>query len=209
MSVDRAEAAVLVLPGLNGSGPRHWQSIWERRDRALRRVEQACWREPRLCDWAFALERAVASAQRPVILVAHSLACALVAHWARAGAARNVAAALLVAPADVEALSDRPIHGFSPLPLEPLPFSTWVVASEDDRCCKLERARAFARAWAARFLEAGRCGHINAESGHGAWPEGEALLQRIRAAARLSGGSVPAPVASALRAPPPLRRDAS
>src|SRR6266496_688951 len=87
--------AVLVLPGLHGSGPRHWQSIWERRHRELQRVEQASWSEPRLGDWAATLERAVRAAPAPVILVAHSLACALVAHWALAGATERVAAALL------------------------------------------------------------------------------------------------------------------
>lgn len=196
------EPSVLVLPGWNGSGPKHWQSVWERRDPALRRVQQASWTEPRLGDWALALERAVVAAPSPVILVAHSLACALVAHWARAGSTRRAAAALLVAPADVDRLRSGRIHGFSPVPLEPLPFAAWVVASEDDPHCELGRARAFARAWGAHLLGAGAAGHINVESGHGAWPEGEALLAQIRAAARLSGGAaVPAQVVSALRPP--------
>ncbi len=190
---------VLVLPGLNGSGPRHWQSIWERRDRTLRRVEQASWDEPRLGDWALALERAVASAPPPVVLVAHSLACALVAHWARAGSTGRVAAALLVAPADVDRRRDLPVHGFAPMPQERLPFEAWLVASEDDPCCGLERARAFARAWGARLLEAGPCGHLNAASGHGPWPAGEALLSEIRAAA--AGSTSPSTGFSAVSLP--------
>jgi predicted alpha/beta hydrolase family esterase len=170
---------VLVLPGLHGSGPRHWQSIWERRHREFQRVEQATWSEPRLGDWATTLERAVRAAPAPVILVAHSLACALVAHWARAGATERVAAALLVAPADVDALGHVEVRSFAPIPLERLPFASWVVASDNDPFVTLDRARAFARAWGARFLEAGRCGHINLDSGHGPWPEGEALLEQL------------------------------
>ncbi len=191
--------SVLVLPGLNGSGPSHWQSIWQRRDRTLRRVEQASWSEPRLGDWALALERAVASEPPPAILVAHSLACALVAHWARAGSTGRVAAALLVAPADVDRLRNLPVHGFAPMPLERLPFESWLVASEDDPCCSLDRARIFARAWGVRLLEAGPCGHLNAASGHGAWPAGEALLSEIRAAA--AGSTTPSTGLSAVSLP--------
>ena len=178
--------AVLVLPGLHGSGPRHWQSIWERRRRELRRVEQASWSKPRLGDWAATLDRAVLAAPAPVILVAHSLACALVAHWARAGATERVAAALLVAPADVDALGNPELRSFVPVPLERLPFQSWVVASEDDPCVTPARARDFARAWGARHLAAGRCGHLNVESGHGAWPQGEALLVELERAAMAS-----------------------
>jgi len=170
---------VLVLPGLHGSGPRHWQSIWERRHHELRRVEQASWSEPRLGDWATKLERAVRAAAAPVILVAHSLACALVAHWARVGETERVAAALLVAPADVDELGHVEVRSFAPMPLERLPFASWVVASENDPFVALDRAHAFARAWGARFLEAGRCGHINVDSGHGPWREGEALLAEL------------------------------
>ena len=175
--------AVLVLPGLNGSGPGHWQSIWERRHREFQRVEQASWSEPRLGDWAATLERAVRAAPAPVILVAHSLACALVAHWARVGATERVAAALLVAPADVDALERVEIRSFAPMPLERLPFPSWVVASENDPFVTLDRSRSFARAWGAPFLEAGRCGHVNVASGYGPWPEGEALLAELERAA--------------------------
>jgi len=167
---------------LHGSGPRHWQSIWERRHRELQRVEQASWSEPRLGDWAATLERAVRAAPAPVILVAHSLACALVAHWARAGTTARVAAALLVAPADVDARIVE-LRSFAPMPLERLPFPSWLVASENDPFVALDRARSFARAWGARFLEAGRCGHMNVDSGHGPWPEGEALLAELERAA--------------------------
>lgn len=182
--------AVLFLPGLHGSGPQHWQSIWERRRCGRSRVEQASWSEPRLGDWAATLDRAVRAARAPVVLVAHSLACALVAHWARAGATERVAAALLVAPADVDAMRHAELRSFVPIPLERLPFQSWVVASEDDPFVALGRARSFARAWGARFLEAGRCGHLNAASGHGAWPEGEALLGELERAATapLRGG---------------------
>jgi predicted alpha/beta hydrolase family esterase len=59
-----------------------------------------------------------------------------------------------------------------------------VVASQDDPYVTLPRARAFAAAWGAGFVDAGPRGHLNAASGLGDWPEGqrhlEALLARIR-----------------------------
>lgn len=180
-------ATVLVLPGLNGSGPDHWQSRWERRHPELRRVEQASWDRPRLGDWASTLEEAVSSHRR-VILVAHSLGCALVAHWARCGSTGRVASALLVAPADVERPGASPeIRSFAPMPVAPLPFPAWVVASADDPYASLARARHFAEAWGARFLDVGRAGHLNVDSGHGHWPEGEALLEQLRRSAERAG----------------------
>jgi uncharacterized protein len=175
---------VLVLPGFHGSGPRHWQSRWEARWPELVRVEQERWDHPRLGDWAATLEREV-RAHRRVILVAHSLACALVAHWSRCGAADRVAAALLVAPADVDRPGRSPeLASFAPMPLVRLPFPSWVVASANDPHATLDRARRFAEAWGARFLDAGASGHINVESGHGEWPEGAWLLEQLRHGAR-------------------------
>lgn len=172
---------VLVLPGLGGSPPGHWQSLWQARHPEYRRVEQARWDAPRRAAWVVRLEAAVrAAAPELVVLVAHSLACPLVAHWARHGSVDRVAAALLVAPADVER-PDAPeaIRGFAPLPQERLPFRSWVVASRSDPHVTFERAQAFAAAWGSRFLDVGEAGHVNVTSGHGAWPEGHALLDEI------------------------------
>lgn len=185
---------VLVLPGLHGSGPDHWQSQWERRDPRLRRVHQASWTRPELGAWAVALDRAVRSAPGPVVLVAHSLACTLVAHWARVGFADRVRGALLVAPADVELLAPLlGLRSFAPVPREPLPFPARVVASENDPFVTLARAEAFARAWGAPLTNVGAQGHINVESGHGPWPEGERLLQELLPDRSLAGSTLRPP----------------
>ncbi|MGC4000948.1 MAG: alpha/beta hydrolase [Anaeromyxobacter sp.] len=172
-----------MLPGLGGSGPAHWQSRWEARQPGRVRVEQADWDAPALEDWARALEAAVRAHLR-VVLVAHSLACQLVAHWARSGAVERVAAALLVSPPDVER-ADLPaaVRPFAPIPRERLPFRSWVVASSDDPYSSPERTRAMAEGWGARLIEAGPLGHINTDSGHGDWRDGEALLDAIVACA--------------------------
>src|SRR5678815_1618440 len=92
---------VLVLPGLYNSGPKHWQTIWERDHPGFRRVEQEDWETPSCSDWVATLQRALTRTPGAV-LVGHSSACALVAHWARLHPHALVRGALLVAPSDPE-----------------------------------------------------------------------------------------------------------
>jgi uncharacterized protein len=171
---------VLLIPGLWNSGPEHWQSYWERERPDCRRVEQSNWETPHRVDWVQALDRAILGAGGDVVLAAHSLGCATVAHWsatADASTRGKVRGALLVAPSDVEAPQyPEGTVGFRPMPLERLPFPTIVVASRDDIWVAFERAESFARSWGSRFVDAGARGHINSESGLGVWPEGLALL---------------------------------
>jgi serine hydrolase len=94
-------ASVLIVPGLGGSGPVHWQSIWQTRNTSFRRVMQRDWDVPNLEEWLANLETVVREAEAPIVLVAHSLSCSLVAYWARRGSAERMAAAILVSPADV------------------------------------------------------------------------------------------------------------
>jgi predicted alpha/beta hydrolase family esterase len=131
-----------------------------------------------LNDWLESLRAAIDGSSRGVVLVAHSLACSLVAHYAQARPER-VLGAFLVSPADVESKRCTPeeTRCFSPIPLTPLPFPAHVVASADDPYVDVARARFFASRWGASFTDIGRCGHINASSGLGAWPEGHAQFR--------------------------------
>jgi predicted alpha/beta hydrolase family esterase len=178
------DVRVLLVPGLWNSGPENWQSYWERERGDCLRVVQSDWETPRRQDWVPTLEKAIASAPHPVVLAAHSLGCSLVAHWAGSPGAtlRNVHAALLVAPSDVEAPSyPKGPRGFEPMPRRALPFPTLVVASSDDPFVSLPRAREFAQAWGARLVDAGPLGHINADSRLGSWAQGQALLAELLA----------------------------
>jgi predicted alpha/beta hydrolase family esterase len=171
---------VLILPGLGNSGPQHWQSLWEKAY-GYQRVQQTNWDHPRLADWLSNLNAAVSAAPHGVVLVAHSLACSLVAHFAHAAGAatERVRGAFLVSPADVETARCTPpeVRCFSPIPLAPLPFPARVLASSDDPYVDRERAAYFAACWRAEFVDVGAHGHINASSGLGAWPEGHAQFQ--------------------------------
>jgi predicted alpha/beta hydrolase family esterase len=180
---------LLIVPGLNGSGPAHWQTRWESLYPRAMRVAQRDWDHPECAEWRSTLEGAIAAAPEPVVLVAHSLGCALVAHLASHPVAARISAALLVAPADVDSPACTPAEtrSFAPMPTAPLPFAATVVASEDDPYVSLARARHFAASWKATFVDAGRKGHLNADSGLGDWPEGRRHLEALLAGARLPG----------------------
>ena len=174
--------ATLIVPGLGGSGPAHWQTHWEARYPHSVRVEQADWDRPDRAGWCATLEAAVRAAPGAVVLVAHSLGCLTVAHWAATGSVGAVKGALLVAPPDVEspACASDALRGFAPVPRQKLPFPSTLVASRDDSYAHIDYARALAAAWGARFVDVGALGHINAESQLGDWPAGRALLDALR-----------------------------
>src|SRR5471032_1215535 len=94
--------SILILPGWRNSGPQHWQSAWEQDFPGLVRVQQENWDTPVAADWVGNLQRTIRAAPGRVILVAHSLGCIAQAHWSviHRQHARNIAGALLVAPAD-------------------------------------------------------------------------------------------------------------
>ena len=173
---------VLVLPGWQNSGPRHWQSRWE----ALygdRRVEQSDWMHPLRGDWMMRLDEAIgeleaAEAEPAIALVAHSLGCHLVTAWAtHSRKTARVRAALLVAPPDVERDELRAaLHSFVPIVRQPLPFASLAVISPDDPFCDPARARAMATDWGSTVHETDPRGHLNSDSGLGDWPEGRQLL---------------------------------
>ena len=178
---------VLVLPGWQNSGPRHWQSRWEALYGDVR-VEQSDWMHPLRGDWMMRLDEAIgdleaAEAAPQVALVAHSLGCQLAAAWAaHSRKTGRVRAALLVAPPDVErAEFQAPLHSFNPIVRRPLPFASLAVISPDDPFCAPERARAMAADWGSRVLDTEPCGHLNADSGLGDWPQGRQMLAQLLA----------------------------
>lgn len=173
---------VVIVPGLGNSGPQHWQRLWQAElGEQARAVEQADWDRPDFADWLARLDAAIASCPAAPVLVAHSLCCSLVAHWAQRYQ-RPIAGALLVAPADVDSDTHTPpeTRAFRPMPLAPLPFPSVVVASSDDPYVARERAAIFAAHWGSRLVNIGAAGHINTAAGFGPWPLGRLLLEELR-----------------------------
>lgn len=181
--------SILIVPGLRDHVENHWQTILAAElpkvysVAPLEHDKLSC--EARVD----AIDRALAMIQGPVIIVAHSAGAMMVAHWARRvnSAHRNIRGALLAAPADLETpmpggyptkdVLDS--HGWLPIPRTRLPFTSILAASSNDPLTHLERARAFARDWGSRLVELGDAGHLNPASGHGHWPQAQALIQEL------------------------------
>ncbi|RQW29507.1 alpha/beta hydrolase [Rhodobacteraceae bacterium CH30] len=168
----------LIQPGWNDSPPEHWQSHWQQ-CLGARRVANRDWHLPSCEDWLAGLHAALAQAEKPVIVVAHSLGCIAVAHYARLYP-QAIAGALLVAPADVER-EDAPsaLLDFAPAPHAALPFPALVLASTNDPFCRSMRAKALADSWGARLEWLEQAGHVNVASGHQKWPEGLVYLAKL------------------------------
>lgn len=176
---------ILILPGIGNSGQGHWQTLWEQGNPAMQRVQASDWNQPACLDWVAALEAAVERSGPQAVLVAHSLACLQIAHWA-VRTTRRVRAALLVAVPDPAGPSfPAQAVGFAPIPLQRLAFPSTVVASSDDPYGSIDHARRCAKAWGSRCVEIGAAGHINAGSGLGDWPQGKALLVELISGVRL------------------------
>ena len=174
-----AEADFLIVPGIGNSGAGHWQTRWQTRFPSALRVEQENWDVPDVQQWPARLVEAVAARTRPVVLVAHDCGVPTILLAAPFLAPNKVRGAYLVACPDVER-GDLPAgaRALAPMPTAPLPFPSLLVASRDDPYCSLERAQGIALDIGAALVDAGNAGHIDAESGHGPWPEG---LMRLAA----------------------------
>lgn len=171
---------VLVLPGLFGSGPDHWQTRLEAAFPSARRVEQRDWERPDRAEWVGALDRAVRECATPPVLAAHSLGCVTTAVWAENQALGLVRGALLVAPSDVERPDAPPaVRGFAPIPMKPLPFPSILVSSSNDLYLTVARSRELAAAWGSRWIDVGAAGHVNSAAGFGPWPGGRVLLEEL------------------------------
>lgn len=184
----------LIVPGLRDHAAQHWQT-W-----LAERLPHACSLTPmgrnnlslgaRIAE----LDVTIARQNAPVLLVAHSGGCVLVAHWARQTAlAHHVCGALLATPPTF----DRPLPpaypqldaldaaGWLPVPRDRLPFPSLVAASHNDVLGEFDAVCGLARDWGSEIENLGEVGHLNPAAGYGPWPLAETLMQRVtkRAAA--------------------------
>jgi predicted alpha/beta hydrolase family esterase len=203
----KSQPAILLVPGLNGSGPGHWQTIWDETDAACSKVDLADCSDPHRNTWINNLNMAIHQAKRPVVLVAHSLGCLAVAWWAQfeqrewtqRGDSSPVIAALLVAPPEVDFFPlDERVSRFAPTPRTALPFPSRLVASRDDPWIGFHTAQELARRWGSEFVDAGEVGHINADSQLGEWTFGR---EQLSALLQISADTRPTPPAAAVQLP--------
>ena len=191
-------ATVLIVPGLRDAVAQHWQTLLEptlphvRSVPAMGRADLDC--SARVA----AIERAVQAIDGPVLIVAHSGGCIMVAHWARwAGSSASarpstpaVHGALLAVPPDFETpmpegyptLDALDAAGWLPVPRQPLPFRSLVAASRNDPLARFERVADLAQSWGSELIDLGGVGHLNPASGFGPWPMAHELIARLAAA---------------------------
>lgn len=174
-------ATVLIVPGLRDAVAGHWQTrLHARLTDAARPVRSVAPTgrddlalEPRLA----AIERAARAIHGPLVIVAHSGGCVMVAHWARR-TTRAVQGALLATPPEFDrampegypSLDALRAAGWLPVPRESLPFPSFVAASRNDPLARFEGVAGLARDWGSAVVDLGEVGHLNPASGYGEWP---------------------------------------
>lgn len=160
----------VLVPGLQDSGPEHWQSCWHTRFPAWLRMAQRNWSMPDLEGWVGSIRRTLGTQSRPAILIGHSMgalaSCALASRQIQ-----NIAGVMLVAPAEPARFELE-----EQIPVSALPCPSILVASHDDPLMRFDRAEYWAGVWGSRLADIGEAGHINVESGYGPWPHGLHLL---------------------------------
>jgi predicted alpha/beta hydrolase family esterase len=164
---------ILVVPGLHGSGPAHWQTRWQRLFPYFERVEQLQWDVPDLHVWSDRLDKVLRQSSQPALIVAHSFGCLAAVHRIGKGAP-TVSGALLVGPADPEKFGI-----FESVRNVRMPIPAMLVASSTDPWMDIRNAAAWAGTWGSDFINVGALGHINADSGLGDWQHGLTLLCRL------------------------------
>lgn len=174
--MDLRTAPVVVAPGVNGSGPLHWQSLWLPELPAAVRTAPRSWDHPDREDWLAALDRASdALGGAPALVVAHSLGCRAAVLWA-ARAPERVAGLFCVAPPDVPGMTGAGVVGFEDADRARPSAPVLLVSSSDDPYATAASSRALAAAWGASAVELEGLGHVNAGSGLGGWRQGWHLL---------------------------------
>ena len=184
---------VLIVPGLRDHVEAHWQTLLtgslRQRGDTVRCVPPMGRSDLDCATKVAAIEREASAISGPLIVVAHSGGCVMVAHWAQQ-TKRPVLGALLATPPDFEtqmpegyptlqALRDG---GWLPVPRAPLPFPSIAGVSRNDPLGSFEAVSALARAWGSRIADLGEVGHLNPASGHGPWPQAMQFIEELAAA---------------------------
>jgi len=184
---------VLIVPGLRDAVDDHWQTLLEKSLRRTSRPVAAVLpmgREELSCSARVAaIERAAQSIEGPIVVVAHSGGCIMLAHWARR-TKRAVRGALLATPPDFEkpmpegypTMEALRAGGWLPVPRKPLLFPSIVAASRNDPLGRFSRVTALASDWGSEVVDLGFVGHLNPASGHGQWAKAESLIARLAVA---------------------------
>lgn len=171
---------VLLIPGINNSGPAHWQSIWEARHPMVQRVVQRDWDHPNCDEWVAVLDEAVQIANEPPIIVAHSLGCLVAARWAARSNQPAHALLLVAVPNPDGPAFPHEATGFSPVTGKLSGRRLTMISSTDDPYSTSAFTLQRAAEWHAEHIALTSRGHINAASGLDEWAEGWSIVENWR-----------------------------
>jgi predicted alpha/beta hydrolase family esterase len=166
-----SELDLIFAPDLSGASPDHWQGRWAAKLSTGRSLELDPGVEDREA-WIASVTNAASGARRPIVFVAHSIGALAIAHAASRLRGLDVRGAFLVAPPADAALRTLLANSWPEMPRHRLPWPSVLVASRTDPWASPEHSRELAEAWGSTFADAGEAGRIDAESGHGPWPDG-------------------------------------
>ena len=172
----------LYLPGYGNSLQGHWQRIWFENDKNGIWVEQKSWGFPERNAWLSTLNEIVDSIDEPFTIIAHSLGCLLYTDWLTQYQGDKLAGVFLAGIPDSEkdsfpeAISNfqNPSNNeaYSKIP-------TVLIASEDDPYATIEFSTKTAQTLNSKFINIGKRGHINHESGLDNWEDGKKILESL------------------------------
>ncbi|OTG81589.1 alpha/beta hydrolase [Acinetobacter sp. ANC 4648] len=169
----------IIVPGVGGSDYDHWQSWLQRQLMSCSRVQQQDWNLPILSHWIANFVSTISKVEAPIQIVAHSFGCltSVAALNQYPEIASKIKKLILVAPANPSRFGENGFardsignyaQYFHQLKIN---VPTELLISENDPWLNFEDAQTLAKSWKIKPSNLGRVGHINVDSGFGAFPE--------------------------------------
>ncbi|HEX3018983.1 MAG TPA: alpha/beta hydrolase [Chitinispirillaceae bacterium] len=175
----RDTITIFTVPGLYGSGTRHWQTRWEKLY-GFSRIEQNDWDNPEYSKWdKLFCQKLAESGSNQVILVAHSLGCHLILksfihvnQW--------IKGIFFVAPPDLKSTTiKKDLYSFHIDTPYRVDVPAYLIYSENDPFASAEYSEKLGHIFGLHTINIGKHGHINSDSDIGNWDEGYALFKRL------------------------------
>ena len=128
------EATYVFLAGYGNSGDGHWQRAWHERLPGSVWVEHADWERAGRDEWVADVQKALWNVSGPMVVVAHSLGCLLLAEWCRNHEDPSLIGAFLAVPiaASLEIAMQRLQAREEPVAQDPSSIDTENDSDEEE-----------------------------------------------------------------------------
>lgn len=162
---------------------RHWQERWSANIKTAKLID--CPKAPLPKEqlfqlWVEHIAQSINATTGPIVLIAHSFAVAATLQALELLAQEDkdkLKGGFFVAPSMFHFTAQGELEltdelDASPYPNAPLPFPSFILASNNDHKVSQAQAQELCQKLESFFLDTGANGHIDETSGHGPWPEG-------------------------------------